>query len=281
MSVYAGRVATEIDRLVIAGHRVAGEAPRPPAMDSMRAHPGLLTTTAIVLLARPLTRDDLGRITPYIAPDLEDALVENNVSEGVLRRDGAHLVLTDEGRMVAEAVVELQDSAVVALWEAGAEVVAGLEDVARAVVAGGRSKVPPSSPDAFSLYADPAVLDRPTPEARVLRAITAVRYWRADAHRAALRAADLGAAEAHALNRLWDAHRGVERVGQGRTEPGTRGLAAIEARGLAADGEITAAGIGQRNAIESDTDARTEPLYATLDETERDRLLAGLRSLRG
>jgi hypothetical protein len=124
-----------------------------------------------------------------------------------------------------------------------------------------------------------AVCDRPTKEGRVLRLITAVRYWRSDAHGRALAEAGLDPFEAHALNRLWDVHRGVDRVGQGFAKPGRTGVASLEARGLADSGAITAEGIKVRQRIESETDRLTAPVYDAIDEPSREQLLAAMSAL--
>ena len=280
MAPFASEVAREIDRLVIAGHSVAGAAAHEAeALQRMTAHPGLLNTVALLLLTRPITRDDLGRIVPYLPPALEDALIENNVAEGVVRWNGEQLALTNDGRDLAEAVVLLQESAVADMWQGAEAASTAVEKIAAPLVRGARDIDAPATPSAFALFAD--LIDRPTQSGRVLRAITAMRYWRADAHRAALHAVGLDASEAHALNRLWDAHRKVARVGQGRAEPGERGLAALETRGLAKDGAITSLGVDQREKIEADTDARTDSLYEGLGDGSRHRLLAGLAGLPG
>lgn len=249
------------------------------ALQGMTAHPGLLNTVALVLLTRPITRDDLGRIVPYLPPALEDALIENNLAEGVVCWDGEQIALTNDGRDLAEAVVLLQESAVGDMWQGAEAASSEVEKIATPLVRGARDVDAPATPSAFALFAD--LIDRPTQSGRVLRAVTAMRYWRADAHRAALHAVGLDASEAHALNRLWDAHRNVDRAGQGRAEPGKRGLAALETHGLAKDGAITSLGVDQREEIEADTDARTDSLYEGLGDQSRHRLLAGLAGLPG
>lgn len=118
-----------------------------------------------------------------------------------------------------------------------------------------------------------------TAGAGVIRLITAVRYWRADAHLRALDDVELRPFEAHALNRLWDAHRGLDRIGQGFPESGRKGVASLEARGLADGGVITSEGIRLREQIEQDTDRFTATIYDRLEAAERDELLAALTSL--
>jgi hypothetical protein len=278
MSSYTGDVAREVDRLVIAGHQLAGTAPKPPPLDAMTAHSGLLNTVAVVLLAGPVTRDDLGRVVPYLTPEIEDALLDNNVAEGVITgRDP--IELTDAGHALAAATVALQESVVATAWASADETLTVVDSIAPDIVARAAGGDAPSMPSAFHLFA--AVVDRPSLPGRVLRTITAMRYWRADAHRAALLAAGLAPFEAHALNRLWRARTGVDGVGQGRDEPGARGVAALEERGLAKDGEITADGFDARQSIEDDTNARTEPLYQPLDDRSRTALLDALAALPG
>src|SRR2546423_1493950 len=101
---YAGEMAAEIDRLVIRGHQAAAEWPDKPEMP---AHPGLLNTVAIVLLAGPLARDAVDVIVPYLPRSMEAALIENNVAEGIVGRKGVDIELTAAGRDVAQAVVSV------------------------------------------------------------------------------------------------------------------------------------------------------------------------------
>ena len=86
---------------------------------------------------------------------------------------------------------------------------------------------------------------------------------------------------AHALNVLWDAHRGVTRLGQGAAELSQKGVADLEARGLVADGKITDDGIAQREQVERDTDAHSEPIYEPLSDADRESFLAALTALPG
>jgi DNA-binding MarR family transcriptional regulator len=277
--VIVADLAAQIDRLVIAGHSNAGRQEKPPVLASLNAQPGLLNTVAVVLLRRSIGVDDVGRILGYTPPSLVAMLVDDNVEHGFLDRSGDQLALTADGRAVAEAVVDVQERAVDDLWSGAGDVVAAVADLAGRAVTAAISAPPPVSAPVYPLFA--GVLPRPTEAANALRAITALRYWRADAHRAVLAEAGLSPRAAHALNVLWDRHREVTRVGQGSGEPGTKGLADVEAAGLAAGGVISDTGIAQREAIERATDDATEPVYAGLDEQERSTLLAALSVLAG
>jgi hypothetical protein len=226
---------------------------------------------------RPITREDLARIVPYTPPGLLDHLIDNNVTEGLVSLDDTTLALTNYGREAAEATVVVQEAVVERLWASVPDRVAALRGVLAAVVSYGRGIDPPMTPSAFALFA--SCCERPTDAATALRLITAVRYWRADAHRRALAEAGMRPLEAHALNRLWDVQRGVDRVGQGNPRPGRDGVAALEASGLAADAEITADGVALRQSIESNTDALTAPIYGSLDDASYEQLSIALEAL--
>jgi hypothetical protein len=275
---FAGEVAREIDRLVVSGHDVATAFPdKPVVVRSLAAHPALLNTVAVVLLQRDLTRDDLHRIITYTPHQMVEALIDNNIAMDVLSEEDGLLSLTSAGRDVAAGVATVQDAAMAQLWAGADAAVRAVEEMTMPLVRRARDLEPAAALPTFPLFAD--VRDRATAAGRVLRLITAMRYWRADAHRQVLDDAGLTAAEAHALNRLWDMGRGVERAGQGFPEPGRKGTSALEARGLAAAGAISAAGIELRERIEHDTDERTGPLYAELDAGSRVRLLDALAAL--
>ena len=163
-------------------------------------------------------------------------------------------------------------------WAGAGEPLATVEEIAGAVVDRGRQLPPAAEAPVFTLFA--AVCERPTLPGRVLRLITAVRYRRADAHRAAVAAAGLDFRAAHALNVPWDRHRGLTRLGQGFPEPGSS-VALLEQRGLAERGTISESGLTLREEVERDTDRRIAPLYEHLDQPSRGRFLAALAALPG
>jgi hypothetical protein len=277
---FVSAVAAEVDRLVVRGHELAHEYPdKPEVLSQMTALPHLLNTAAIVLLAQPLTRDEVKGIWPYTPGSVIDALIDNNIQEGVVVEDDRGLVLTDAGRATAEALVTVQEDAVARAWPRTRDEVNTIERVVRPVVERAETLAPPRSPSNFALFAPHR--SRPTIEGSVLRLITAVRYWRADAHRRAIDDAGLDRSEAHALNKLWDAHRGVERVGQGFPNTGRKAIASLEQSGLAEDGSITADGMDVRERIEEETDRLTAPLYDQVDEPSREELLRALSALPG
>src|ERR687895_104635 len=106
-------VAAEIDRLVVRAHELAYDYPdKPEGVDQVTALPHLLNTAGIILLARPLTRDEVKGIVPYTPESLIDGLIDNNVAEGIVSEADGGIVLTDSGRAAAEGVVGVQEAAV-------------------------------------------------------------------------------------------------------------------------------------------------------------------------
>ena len=273
---FAGDVAPEIDRLVVATHE-RGQAmfADHELARSLKAHPGLVNGIGTLMVDGPVEVDAVAVIYPYLPDSMREALIQNNVDEGVVVVENGLLRVTEAGRVPALAASVLLDDAAASMW--GDADLAGVEDLASDLVAYGRTIDPPIRPSAFALTE--RLVNRPTQPGRAFRLLSAVRYWRADAHRAAWHDAGLSVLEAHALNRLWDIDRDVDRVGQGFPAPGKRGVAALEARGWAADGAITDDGRKQRESIESSTDERTDPIYAGWDDSARDAFLRALTQL--
>jgi hypothetical protein len=268
-------VAAEIDRLVVRVHGKAGELFAASELaQQMTAHPGLVNGLGTSLLDGPVPVEAVEVIYPYLPQHLRDMLIENNVAEGIVTVEDDKLVITDKGREPARLASVLLDESAAAMWPESAWLEAA-EGGAMVAVLHGRALTAPMHPSAFGITQ--ALIDRPTQPGRVFRLLSALRYWRADAHRAAWTAAGLNVAEAHALNRLWDLQRGVERVGQGEERPGRTGVAGLSTHGYAEGDVITELGVKAREAIEADTDARTEPIFATLSDPEL--FLNALRNL--
>jgi hypothetical protein len=278
-AMFVSDAAREIDRLVVGGHAAVGRHPaRASMLADLPAQPGLLNSLAIVLLRGPVTRTDVGLVMGYTPPALVDFLLEDNRTGGWLDAGDDGVRLTDAGRDIAMKTVELQEEVIADLWSGADGAVRTAGELAATVVAHA-SQLEVGSPGVFRLFT--AAADRPTASARTLRLLTALRYWRADAHRRALADVELLPRAAHALNVIWDRHRDVTRLGQGGPEVSQKGLADLEARGLAADGAITGTGIALREEIERETDRHTEPAYAPLDESARATFLAALTALPG
>ncbi|HUR77176.1 MAG TPA: hypothetical protein VMZ22_04450 [Acidimicrobiales bacterium] len=275
---WVSEVSAEIDRLVVATHDRAGALyPGHALAGVLTAHPGVVNALGLALMRGPVAVESLKVIHPYLPARLIDLLVENNVAEGVVQLEAGELVLTQLGYETARLANELLDEAAGFSWcDAGA--LSPVETVSDALIAHACTLDPPAQPSAFAVTC--TMTDRPTQAGRLFRLLSALRYWRADAHRAAWAVAGLTVQEAHALNQLWDLDRGIDRVGQGDPRPGRTGVTALSEKGYAAGDTITEAGRQARASIEADTDDRTEPVYAPLDDAARTTLLAGLRQLR-
>jgi hypothetical protein len=268
-------VAAEIDRLVVAVHgRASAAFAGSELAKRLTAHPGLVNGLGTSLFDGPVPLESVAVIYPYLPENLRDMLVQNNVDEGIVTIEDGKIFVTDEGREPARLASVLLDESADAMWSDSAWL-DDAEGAATVAVMHGRSLTAPMHPSAFAVTH--VLIDRPTQPGRVFRTLSALRYWRADAHRAAWTAAGLNVQEAHALNRLWDINREVVRVGQGEERPGRTGVAGLATKGFAAADAITEAGIAAREAIEADTDRRTEPIYATL--TDPGLFLEALRNL--
>ncbi len=270
---WVNETAAEIDRVVVAVFEQVGRE-LSEEFEFPNAHPGFLLGVGYPLLQGPIAVEDLAAMYPYLPSELFEKLVQNNADEGAISLHAGVVALTDRGRETATRLRERFDEISGSLWEGHA--VSDLESSALVALAHARSLGPLVEPSAFAIQ---GAASGPSSAARLFHALTALRYWRADAHRAAWSAAGLSVLEAHTLNRLWDLDRGVERVGQGEPRPGRRGVAGLTERGYAENEVITELGRKAREVIEADTDARTEPIYAPLNDTARAGFRDALRRL--
>ncbi len=279
VTTFEGRMAREIDRLVVGGH---GRAAAWPAIAALRDDPIwvqgatlLFPSAAVVLLRRRLTGKELARIIPYFRPERAHELFEANVAVGALEADGA---LTPRGKDIAELVVAAQEEAVADVWALTPEPLARAADLLVGIARHVESLTPLRSPSVVELFHGTS--ERPTPAGRLLRSITLVRYWRMDAHFVAQEAAGLSAPEGHALNRAWMAAEGTgELPGQGTARMGEGATRALNERELFDGENITTAGRAVRDRIEAHTDELTAPAYASLNEAQRDELYGSLTTL--
>lgn len=271
---WAGDVAAELDRLVVAIYE-ATSAALAPSWPFPNAHPAVLHGIGSALLVGPVTVGGLHATYPYLPASMFEALVRNNVDEGVITLDGDVIGLTDAGRAQAQRTLGQFHDTVTAMWQR--RDLSGLERATAVAVAYAATRPTLAEPSAFAVQAP--LTDQIELAPRLFRQLNALRYWRADAHRASWANAGLTVGEAHALNRLWGADRQVERVGQGDPRPGRTGVAALTARGLAADDQITDAGRTLREAIEAETDTGTAIAFESLDDATRVFVVRRLREI--
>lgn len=100
-------------------------------------------------------------------------------------------------------------------------------------------------------------------------AVNCFREWRGDTHWALVAAAGLSGIEASILHNAWIGYEGDWLAkSRGSTEEETAsGWASLEARGLATDRVVSAAGLELRQHIEDETDRLTELPWVLLGET--------------
>jgi hypothetical protein len=112
-------------------------------------------------------------------------------------------------------------------------------------------------------------MERPTnPVLSGWHAVNCIREWRGDTHWALVAAAGLSGPEASILHNAWV---GYEKdwlaKSRGSTDEETAtGWSLLEARGLAAGGEVTTAGIDLRQHLEDETDRLTATVWTLLGE---------------
>lgn len=277
VTTFEGRMAREIDRLVVGGHARAGAHPAlTTRRDELEGAAGLLLPGfAPSLLVRPLTGDDLTTFLRYFKPERGAELFAASVEAGILDPDGR---LTDTGRDLATAVVEAQEAAVHEVWAAEPAALVAADSILNALLPRLTELEPPRTPSTFALVT--GTWDRPDVTGRVLRSTTGLRYWRQDAHNAAQDEAGLSPPEAHALNRAWMVASGIAALpGQGGPQMGQGAARTLAERGLLEGESITDEGRAVRDRVEARTDELTAPAYASLSEAERDGLYVALTTL--
>jgi hypothetical protein len=144
----------------------------------------------------------------------------------------------------------------------------GGEDVTGAVEALRRA-VDALSPDVAGrpLFAGLLSLDEPeTPLGRLWHAATTLREYRGDVHQAANVAAGLSAVQMNLMTEYWIGWAPTSYAGTRGWSPEAMaaGDADLVARGLAADGRLTAAGQDLRDDVEARTDAAMAPALAAI-----------------
>ena len=121
------------------------------------------------------------------------------------------------------------------------------------------------------LFAAHLRMPRPTdPVLSGWHAVNCVREWRGDTHWAVVAAAGLTGVEASIIHNAWLGYERDWLATSRGTDPVDLAAAwsSLEAKGLVADGEVTAEGVALRQRIEDDTDRLTTLPWQLLDRTE-------------
>ncbi|MEU8298143.1 hypothetical protein AB0C04_12775 [Micromonospora sp. NPDC048909] len=185
---YAGLIRPVIDRVHV-GVRAAAR-PRVQAYYAGRGlRPGFESSFNFGLLARPMPADALADALVYTSGDMTDEL-EQGVAE--VDADGAWR-LTALGRELALAVQRMVAETAEERWAAAPDLLPGLAVVPRLAELVGRLLTPGivGSGPAFRAMAPVYEPADASPALRLTSRLGALRHHRADAHRAAWRAAGL------------------------------------------------------------------------------------------
>lgn len=289
---YARAIGPHVDRLTVAVHRYG----RPAGAALLREYglddAGILVDARAILLAGPITVDDVAVIDRYAPRDCLAIALEDHVRQNLLEReDTAGQTLyssTMRGREFLLRLTALQGETITALWAVSAGALAGLAATATSVTDYASAMLPLDRYPAFrGQHAAPAPLGA-TPAHLLLTRLTTLRYLRADAHALALAAHDVEPAEAGMLTGLWRAEdSGAATDAQGSPDNGGDAWRVLSERGLIArvdSGEgdswrITATGSTLRDRIEEETDRAAAPPFTVLGERDRASFLSGLEKL--
>lgn len=289
---YARAIAPHVDRLAIAVHRYGRPAGVALLSEYGLSDAGILVDARAILLAGPVTVDDVAIIERYAPRAGLATALEDHVRQGLLEReDTAEQTLyssTMRGRELLLRLTELQGESITALWAVSAGALPGLAATATSVTDYASATLPLDRYPAFrGQHAAPAPLGA-TPAHLLLTRLTTLRYLRADAHALALAAHGITPAEAAILTGLWRAEDpGAATDTQSIADDGKDARHTLSERGLIArvnrgDGDrwrITAAGVILRDQIEEETDRAAAPPFAVLDERDRAAFLSGLEKL--
>lgn len=291
LDAYAQSIAPHIDRLAIAVHRYARPATRRLLGEFGLRDAGLLVDLRSVLLAEPVTLDDVAVVDRYMPRAALAVALDAHVRQDLLWRDGAArpvaYACTTRGRDLLLRLTTLQSETIGVLWAIHAAALPSLVALATDVTDYAAATLPLDAYPAFRLWhAAPVPLGAATAYV-LLERVTALRYLRADAHAHALALQSLDAPQGHALSTLWHAEEpraaadaGAPRYDAATVEPS---LAALCERGLVEAIRdrwcISAAGSALREAIEAETDHGAAAAFAVLNAADRDRFLHGLAQL--
>jgi hypothetical protein len=283
---FVARLAPEVDRLFITGHRAAA-----PLARDLRAQLGSPRTVLVdfrkLLLAPPgMTQQQGEALERYRDREEIAATIEQHVEQGLVYRDGERIVLTPRGRDLLLRLTDILDRAVSGLW-ASAPTTTRAADTARAAVEMARN-LPSDRYPAFSAERAGFMPDSPSPAMLLWSNLATLRYLRADAHALAWREAGLTVREVSILTdlRYKPDSRGVRSVPEGDDAaqgPVSVALEALRRRGWLAtrDGGwiVTERGREARDVIERRTNELDALPYIDLDSRRREDFLHDLQIL--
>lgn len=264
----AGRVAPEIDRLVVSVHLAtrehhADEVRRAVATAGLES-PAIVNDLAEFLVAGGVTDTLIARRFQYTPGTVAVDSVLGLVDSGHLTKHGDRWFPDDRLLRLADALLGLRARAAHRLWQAHGVTVEAAATMAAAVIAGATSPGP--------VFAAHRQLSTPAdPWLALHHLLTTLRYLRFDGHTAAWTARGFGAATMRLYTALWSERGDVD---EAPDQLVARGLAEPEPP------RLTTAGRRARDEIEVATNRQIEPAFATL-ENQAGRFIAALAGLPG
>ncbi|HEX6506988.1 MAG TPA: hypothetical protein VF221_05080 [Chloroflexota bacterium] len=287
---FVERLAPQVDRLVIAGHRAAA----PHARDLRESYHiqsvGLLIDLRKLILGHDGLQPQAAlTFERYLDPVNVAATLDAHVEEGMLVRVGSRYRPTDRGREVLLALTDAQARGTDELWRAARDLAEADRLAGDAVFEGSRNLDSDRYP-AFSL--DRAGYEPPemSHSFSLWTHLTSLRYARADAHALAWQEADLDALGVRLLTDICH-KKGPTSVTTFADALACSDPSALEARlqdmqhrgwmTREPDGwEVTERGRAARVTIERATNVRNTTPYRGLEIEQRSRLLETLTGLR-
>jgi hypothetical protein len=284
---FVTRLAPEVDRLFIAGHRAAA-----PLARDVRERIGLPRTVLIdlrtlLLSAAGMTLEEAAALERYQDLAHISTLIEEHVKHGLLRREGRRIHPTAVGRDILLRLTDTLAQAVAALWPDERDTAAAA-CTANAVIERAKS-LPPHRYPAFSAESVGYLPRSPSPAMALWSSLSGLRYLRADAHALAWLEAGLTVQEIEILTALRyklgadgvTTMRGNHDAIEG---PILAALEALQARGWVTDSKgqwiLTVQGREARTMIERRTNELNAPPYAAITPDTRDLFLTFLRGLK-
>jgi hypothetical protein len=277
------RVAPQVDRLFIGGHRAAA-----PYTAEVRRRVGFSGPTMLIDLRRQLLRprgvgvDEIAVKQRYVDRATIERLLASDLVSGLVTVVDARYGPTERGREALDGFGEALRRGVRELWGRhleSARVAGSL--IERVIVAAGRldrGRYPAFFLEVEGPDEGDELLDFWT-------SVAALRYLRADAHALAWEERGLDAGQITSLTILChkDGPLCVKDVGEAGPGDVEGSLAALRWRGwVESNGEkwrVTERGIREREAIERRTNDLNAPPFETLTATEREHLVQVLSML--
>ena len=257
-------VAPEIDRLVLGVNEAVDNTRLFEAAGDRVVDWIVLSQLGDFLLAGVLTQEIATSRSPYRPREVVRSRIHELVEQGLVEHRGKALAATDELRPLIGTFLDARADAAAPLWQDHED---DVDQASRAAQELGALV----SDDHVVAAVHHAVPEPEDPYLRLHSRLVTLRYARQHDHVEAWRAEGLTAPEIVAMTGLWNG----EDVAPGEA------VAQLVARGLASDDPpaLTGEGRRMREAIEADTNERSQAIFSALGADETAEFLAVLRRL--